>query len=148
MTKRSSLTKILADTILLLSVVMTSACQPREVVNTPVVAIQKTNPSGDEPLLAGQQVVFEVDVRASGMTGLGQIGLVVQDSSGDVLATCDPVAIENNVTVRLRASTVVGNGPTMRVFTPLYLGSSAKTDVLDVRSYRVVGKADKPKASN
>ena len=83
-----------------------------------------------------------------GRIGLGQIGLVVQDSSGDVLATCDPVAIENNVTVRLRASTVVGNGPTMRVFTPLYLGSSAKTDVLDVRSYRVVGKADKPKASN
>jgi hypothetical protein len=80
-----------------------------------------------------------VKVKVTGLTEPGQIGLVVQDSSGEVLAACDPVQIQENSSVQLRVVAAVSNGPAIRVFTPLYLGGSPKTDVLDMRSYRVIG---------
>jgi hypothetical protein len=107
------------------------------------VSIQKTSPSGDVGLISGDTVIFEVDVRANGLISAGQIALVVQSSSGDLLGTCDPVKIVDGEVVRLTSTVVVPDTQTIQIFTPLYLGNSDQSDILDTRSFKVLGKRNK-----
>ena len=107
------------------------------------VSIQKISPSGDTGLLSGDTVRFEVDVRANGLISAGQIALIVQTSSGDLLGTCDPVKIVDGEIVRLTSTVFVPETQTVQIFTPLYLGNSDQSDVLDTRSFKVIGKKSK-----
>ena len=110
---------------------------------SPTVSIQSTFPSGEDPLVAGDSLALEVIVRAQGLSGPSQVGMVIQSADGKVLGGCEPISISNGVPTRLAATIRIPETTTVRVITPLYLGNSDKTDVLDIRSFRVVGKRAK-----
>jgi len=69
--------------------------------------------------------------------------MVVQSADGKILGGCEPISISNGVLTRLAATISVPDTTTVRVFTPMYFGNSDKTDVLDIRSFKVVGKRAK-----
>lgn len=110
---------------------------------SPTVSIQSTFPSGEEPLVAGDSLALEVIVRAQGLSGPSRVGMVVQSADGKILGGCEPISISNGVLTRLAATISVPDTTTVRVFTPMYFGNSDKTDVLDIRSFKVVGKRAK-----
>ncbi|UBB15392.1 hypothetical protein [Comamonas odontotermitis] len=94
-------------------------------------------------MVAGDSLALEVIVRAQGLSGPSQVGMVIQSADGKVLGGCEPISISNGVPTRLAATIRIPETTTVRVITPLYLGNSDKTDVLDIRSFKVVGKRAK-----
>ncbi|WCM87854.1 hypothetical protein [Acidovorax sp. NCPPB 3576] len=119
-----------------------AGCKGKEEVK-PTVSIQQTSPSGDIPLVAGDEINFQIDVRVQGLQNAGQISLIVQSAEGVVIADCAPVTVSNGAAVRLNAAGVVPETTVVRVFTPLYINGGNNTEVLDTRLFKVVGKRSK-----
>lgn len=119
-----------------------SGCGKRQ-ENKTVVSIQKTTLSVDAPLVAGETVTFQIDVRVQGLESSGQLGLIVQSAERVIVATCDPIAVTDGATVRLTAVGLVPETTVIRVFTPLYVNGNDKTEVLDTRLFQVIGKRSK-----
>jgi hypothetical protein len=105
-----------------------------------IVSIQKTLPSGDVPLLSNDTVTFQVEVHVQGLKAPGQIALIIQAADGTVLGGCDPISIQDNATATLTSRVLIPDTSVVRIFTPLYFGESSKTEVLDTRIFKVVGK--------
>jgi hypothetical protein len=91
-------------------------------------------------LVAGDSVTFEVTARVQGLSGTGMLGMTVQAADGALLGSCEPIAIANGSTARLTVTAVISKTPSVRVFVPLYVDQSSKTQVLDTRVFKVVGK--------
>ena len=105
-----------------------------------VVTIQATFPSGDIALVAGDSITFQVDVKVQGMRSTGRLGLIAQSADGTIVAECAPVAVPKDSTVRLTAVGVVPATTVVHLFTPLYIEGTDKTDLLDTRLFKVIGK--------
>lgn len=91
-----------------------AGCKGKEEVK-PTVSIQQTSPSGDIPLVAGDEINFQIDVRVQGLQNAGQISLIVQSAEGVVIADCAPVTVSNGAAVRLNAAGVVPETTVVRV---------------------------------
>lgn len=109
----------------------------------PVVSIQKTSPSGNVALVAGETVIFEIDARVQGIKTTGTVSLIVQASNGTVLGECAPIQVINGATVKLTAVVVIPEDSSVQIFVPLYLADDQKTSVLDTRTFKVFGKLAK-----
>jgi hypothetical protein len=133
MNKLTSL--VLAATVL----ACMSACRPTAGVS-PNIAIQKTNPSGDEALAAGQLVDLSLQVLAYHVPDKSTAALVVQDANKAVLAMDGPYPVLGGASVEFHAKFKVPETTSIQIFTPLYLDGKDQTNILDTRVYRVVGR--------
>lgn len=122
----------------LLAVVLLASCSQKE--TRPVVSIQTVSPSGDVPLVAGDTVVFEVTARVQGAPTGGMVGLIVQGDDGSVVGECGAVRVSDGETVKLTAIAIIPLLSSVRIFVPLYLAGSDKSDIVDMRDFKVVGK--------
>jgi len=57
-----------------------------------------------------------------------------------LLGQVPPVPVENGKDVTLELEMLVPNAASIQLFTPLYVGDATKTDTLDIRRFKVVGK--------
>ncbi|GKT20075.1 hypothetical protein AVHY2522_24725 [Acidovorax sp. SUPP2522] len=124
------------------TLLIVTGCKGKEEAK-PTVSIQKTSPSGETPLVAGDEINFQIDVRVQGLHNAAQVSLIVQSAEGVVVADCAPITVSNGVSVRLNAVGVVPETTVVRVFTPLYINGGNNTEVLDTRLFKVVGKRSK-----
>ena len=104
-----------------------------------VVSITQVNPSGDVALLEGDRVTFSVTARVQGASRPSHLALVVQ-TDGTVLGEAQPVLVENGTPQTLQVVVVVPHAASIQVLTPVYFQTETKTDVVDVRHFKVVGK--------
>ena len=104
----------------------------------PTIAIQRSAPSGDHPLVVGETTRFSIEIRAQNFQGPGHVGLVIQTAEGAVLVASDPTPIDAGQIVQLEASVTVPKTASVRVFTPLFIGDKMQTSVLDTRIYKVL----------
>lgn len=114
------------------------ACGKKNDTN-PVVSIQKIAPSGETALISGETIRFEVNARVQGLVTAAKLGLVIQASDGTILGGCDPVDVSDGASATLVAVVVVPATASVQVFVPLYQADATKSDVLDMRNYKVVG---------
>jgi hypothetical protein len=67
----------------------------------PTIAIQRSAPSGDHPLVVGETTRFSIEIRAQNFQGPGHVGLVIQTAEGAVLVASDPTSIDAGQIVQL-----------------------------------------------
>ena len=112
-----------------------------EPARSPVVSIQSVDPSGDVPLVGGDQVTFTVMVRAHGIEEPSWVGLMVQ-SEGVLLGAVQPVPVVAGAAERLQVKVTVPASSSVQVIAPLYVGSAQQTSVVDVRHFKVAGRRE------
>jgi hypothetical protein len=104
----------------------------------PTVSIQRVEPSGDIPLVAGDSATFRVTARAQNVGEGYWIGLVVQ-ADGVVLGNASPVSASDGEEVTLQTAVRVPNSASVQVFTPLFREGQSETRRMDARLFKVVG---------
>ena len=109
----------------------------KESLAAPTIRIQRIEPPGEVPLVAGDTATFRVTARAHHVGAGHWIGLVVQ-ADGVALANGGPVEAIDGGDVTLLASVRVPNAASLQVFTPLFREGQGETRRMDMRSYKIV----------
>ena len=132
----------LIEVLFCVSILLLAGCGNKS-ESPPVISIQSASPSGDEALLAGDQVTFTVEVRANGLPQIAEVSLVIQSANGEPIVATDMVSLTNDKVVKLTATASIPDTTTIRLFTPVYLTGQDQTASLDTRVYKVVGRREK-----
>lgn len=67
------------------------------------------------------------------------MSLVVQSADGQVVAQSNDAAVKDGQVVELTVTAEVPKATSLTVFAPLYFSGERKTDIVDMRVYKIVG---------
>lgn len=116
-----------------------SGCD-RRATDIPTIAIQKASPSGEQVLVAGEAVAFDVEVIAHHVPAGSAGALNIQAADGMVLGVDGPKPIRDGERVAFHVKIKVPNTTSLEINTPLFFEGKDETAVLDSRRYKVVGQ--------
>lgn len=116
-----------------------SGCDHRS-TDTPTVSIQKASPSGEQVLVGGESLAFDVEVIAHHVPAGSVCALNIQAADGTVLGVDGPKPIRDGESVTFHLEIKVPSTTSLEINTPLFFEGKEETTVLDSRQYKVVGR--------
>ena len=115
-----------------------ASCE-KKVADTPTVSIQSTQPSGESPLLAGEEINFAIGVLTRHAPEGGSVGLVIQASDDSLLGIAEPVRVKNGQETQISVKALIPVTTSVNVYAALYGDASKDSIAVDSRSFKVIG---------
>jgi hypothetical protein len=107
--------------------------------DNPTVAIQRTKPSGETPLLAGDEVNFDIGILTRHAPEGSSVGLVIQSSDDTLLGIAEPIQVKNGQEIQLSVKTLIPLTTAVNVYAALYENVNKDSIAVDSRAFKVVG---------
>lgn len=129
--------KIFCPALMLLTLTVVG-CDSKT-ASKPTVTIQKIRPSGDQPLIGNEVVMFEVTLLPQNVPTGSSAAVVIQSGDGSVIGTDGPKPVVSGETVSFSAMVKIPMTSSVEINTPLFMPGKSETEILDYRQYKVVG---------
>lgn len=131
--------KYIFKSIAALLVCFTIAGCNKQTSEIPTIEIQNAKPSGEQTLLAGEEINFNIGILANHAPKSSRVGLVVQSADDTLLGIAAPIQVKNGQEIQLSVKTVIPQTTSVSVYAALYGDTNKDSIAVDSRAYRVIG---------
>jgi hypothetical protein len=111
----------------------------KKVADNSTVSIQNTKPSGDAPLLAGEEIKFDIGILTRNAPEGSSVGLVIQGADDSLLGIAEPVKVKNGHEIQISLKALIPLTTSVNVFAALYGDANKDSIAVDSRTFKVIG---------